>query len=403
MLTSLFAFLLFFQADPVAAGIKALDEKRYADAVGLFEKAAAAEPKDYAAHFHLALANSLLNKDDAAIAEYKKTLELKPGLYQAELNLGMVLLRQKHAEEAAGHLEAAAKQKPDQFRPSLYTGEAALQAGNAVTAEEYFKKAAELDAKSAAAESGLAHAIAKQNRLDDAAPHFRKAAELDPQYRDSLLELGSLYEAQKRTAAAIEIYQQFPDNPGVKERMGELLLESGKTAAAIQDLEEAVKKAPTAANRFALATAYQMEKQPEKAEPLLAAALKDEPGNIDLHAAYGRSLRDQKKYPPAEQEFARVVQARPASLEAWGDWSAMLILLNQDPQALAALDKIRELGGEKPGHFYFRAIILDRNKQLKGALENYEKFLGVSNGKNPDEEFKARQRVRIIKNELAKR
>jgi len=168
-------------------------------------------------------------------------------------------------------------------------------------------------------------------------------------------------------------------------------------------LEEAVRKSPTAANQFALATAYQMEKHPEKAEPLLAAALKEEPGNVELHASYGRSLRDQKKYVPAAQEFSRVVEARPQSIEAWGDLSAMLILLNQDTQALAALDRIRALGGEKPGHFYFRAIILDRNKQLKGALENYEKFLSVSDGKNPDEEFKARQRVRIIKNELAKR
>jgi Tfp pilus assembly protein PilF len=398
-----FALLLFFQADPVADGLKALEEKRYADAVALFEKAVAADGKDYSVHFHLALANSLLNKDDVAIVEYKKALELKPGLYQAELNLGMVLLRQKQAAEAEGHLEAAAKQKLDQYRPSVYTAEAALQAGHAEKAEEYFRKASALDPKSAAAESGLARAIAKQNRLDDAAPHYRKAAELDPSYRDSLLELGSLYEQQKKMAEAIEIYQQFPENAAVKERLGELLLESGKTEAAIADLEEAVRKSPSPANRFALATAYQMEKHPEKAEPLLAAALKDEPGNIDLHASYGRSLRDQKKYAPAEQEFSRVVEARPQSLEAWGDLSAMLILLNQDAQALAALDKIRALGGEKPGHFYFRAIILDRNKQLKGALENYEKFLSVSDGKNPDEEFKARQRVRIIKNELARR
>jgi len=41
--------------------------------------------------------------------------------------------------------------------------------------------------------------------------------------------------------------------------------------------------------------------------------------------------------------------------------------------------------------------------QLKEALAAYNKFLETSQGKNPDEEFKARQRARIIQHELDKR
>ena len=67
-------------------------------------------------------------------------------------------------------------------------------------------------------------------RIADAAPHFEKAAELNPNYRDGLLELASLYEAQKQSAEAIAIYQKFPDNPGAQERLGELLLASGQAA-----------------------------------------------------------------------------------------------------------------------------------------------------------------------------
>jgi hypothetical protein len=40
---------------------------------------------------------------------------------------------------------------------------------------------------------------------------------------------------------------------------------------------------------------------------------------------------------------------------------------------------------------------------LEPALENYEKFLTLSENKYPDEEFKARQRVRILKREISKR
>ena len=50
-----------------------------------------------------------------------------------------------------------------------------------------------------------------------------------------------------------------------------------------------------------------------------------------------------------------------------------------------------------------RAIVLDKIKQYKPALESYQRFLEISQGQSPDEEFKARQRVRIIQKELSKR
>src|SRR5215467_9621668 len=81
-------------------GRKALEAQKYEDAAADFSKAVAAEPSDYTAHFHLALADSLLKRDSEAIAEYKKVLELQPDLYEAQLNLGILLLRQKDAESA---------------------------------------------------------------------------------------------------------------------------------------------------------------------------------------------------------------------------------------------------------------------------------------------------------------
>src|SRR6185369_5159262 len=134
----------------------------------------------------------------------------------------------------------------------------------------------------------------------------RKAAELDPTLRESLLELAGNYERDKKTAEAIEIYKQFPDNVGAKQRLGELLLSSGQAASAIPELEEAVQKSPTPGHRYALAMAYIENKQPEKAAPLFEQALQSEPGNLDLRMTYARTLRELKKYPAAAQEFYRV-------------------------------------------------------------------------------------------------
>src|SRR5579864_8107603 len=109
----LFAPITDYQGE----GLKALEAKQYEQAVQLFTQAVQTDPADYAAHFHLALAFSLLGNDAEAIPEYQKTLELKPGLYQAELNLGILLLREKRAKDAVPHLDAAAQAKPKEFRP----------------------------------------------------------------------------------------------------------------------------------------------------------------------------------------------------------------------------------------------------------------------------------------------
>src|SRR5512140_997471 len=106
------AALLLQTANPAADGTKALNEKRWDDAAGLFAKAIAAEPTDYTSHFNLAFAFSMLHRDDAAVAEYRKTLELKPGLLPAELNLGVLLVRVNQPKEAVPLLASVVKQKP---------------------------------------------------------------------------------------------------------------------------------------------------------------------------------------------------------------------------------------------------------------------------------------------------
>lgn len=389
--------------DPSAEGMKALEARNYEQAVQSFTKATEADPKDYAALFHLALAYSLAGKDAEAVPRYKRVLELKPSLYEAELNLGVLLLGGKQSREALAYLESAAAKKPKEFRPNFYLAEALVAEGRFNDAEPRYVAALAADPKSAAAEAGLGRALARQNRLPEAEPHFRHAAELDQAYREVLLELASLFEAAKRGSDAIAIYRQFPDNPAVRERLGELLLESGKSEDAAANLETAVASSPTTANRLALAMAYLRLKQMEKALPLLQQTVAAEPSNPELRMTYGRALRDAHRYPDAAQQFYRATQLKPDSKPAWNEFAAMLILTGNYPQALAALDKIASLGGETVAHHYFRAMIYDKARQYKEALACYEKFLSMSQNQHPEEEFKARQRIKVIKKELSRR
>ena len=52
---------------------------------------------------------------------------------------------------------------------------------------------------------------------------------------------------------------------------------------------------------------------------------------------------------------------------------------------------------------YLEALCFDRQQLYKEALPAYEKFLAAAGGKMPEEEFKGRQRLRIVKRMVEKR
>lgn len=354
---------------PYELGMKALEAKDYPAAVAAFETAIAGDDSDYAAHFHLALAHSLTGDNARAVEQYRKTLSLKPGLYEAEINLGLLLFQQKDYAGAEPLLKAAAEKKPD----------------------------------NATAVAAHGRALLELNKLAEAETVLKKAVALDASQKDTLLGLAQKYEDAKQVEQAVALYKEFLDRPGVAERLGNLMLSTGRTGESIAFLEDAVKTSPTAANHYALAIAHLRNKDTAKAGEQFERAVALEPRNAQLRMSYGGFLRDQRKIAPAAQQYYIAVQIDPALKEGWSEFGAMLLLLEQYPQAVAAFEKLQALGDARAPVYFFKAIALDHMKQFKPAKESYEKFLALCEGKFPDEEFKARQRIKVIEKELARR
>ena len=180
-------------------------------------------------------------------------------------------------------------------------------------------------------------------------------------------------------------------------------MQNQQYAEAIPRLEAAYSTEQNQANRRALAAAYVFTSQLEKALPLLQDAANAEPRDYDLRMMFARALRDRKAYPAAAAQFAEAAKLKPAEPKTWNELGSMLYLTGSYPQALSAFDRARDLGENSPGNWFLRAIILDKLKQTKPALDAYQHFISMSLGKNPDQEFQARQRIRILKRELEKR
>lgn len=391
------------QADPAAEGAKALEKQDYPAAIRLFTEAVTKDPQDYYSQFSLGLAYTGTNEIPKAVAAYRKTLAISPKLYEAELNLGILLTASGEAAEAAALLADAAAQKPKEFRPAISLAEARFAANQFDQAAEAYQAAIDLDPKSAASALGLARCFVRQKQLERALPWYRKAAELDARYRDAAFEAGQDLEKGGQLEAAIALYRELPQSALAQARLGQILLDRNQPGDAIAPLEFAASQSPDPAIRNALLEAAVRAKQPDKALGIVDRLIAAQPRDPENYLLRGRLLRDQRKFAEAAASFYAVTKLKPDHVEAWNEFAAMLISLERYDQAIAAFDRLRELNAERPPHFFFRAIIYDKLKQPKPALEAYRKFLEQAGGKYPDQEFQARQRARIIEKELSKR
>jgi protein O-GlcNAc transferase len=388
--------------DSQAAGLAALDRKDYQQAKQIFSDLAAADARDYSALFNLALAETALQEDEQASIHFRKVLGLKPGLYEAELNLGILELRRKRPAEAAPLLRDAVKQRANQARPQRYLGDALLASGDFNGAAEAYRAALAIDPKAAVAELGLGQSLMRQARLDDALPHYRQAVVLDPALKSYLLEMAAAFSAAHKTDHALALLKEFPDDASAREESGRLYLAAKRPADAVPEFQAAVALSPTAANRLALATAYLESGQSDDAKPLLERALTSDPNDFDLRMALGRIHRDKRDYLAAANQFLAAARLKPDSVAAWNEAVSVLVLAEQYPEALAALDKVHNLNADTAGDLYYRAMVLDKLHQVKPALASYRRFLELSQGQHPDQEFVARQRSRILEKEASR-
>lgn len=386
----------------VRRGMAALEGQRWAEAEGAFAEAVAKNGESVEARFHLALAQSLQGKDSEAIANYGRVLQANPELFEAQLNLGVLYLRAKQTEPALEWLGKAVGQRPEQERPNYFFAEAQAAAGNWEEAERHFRKALEANAGEPAARAGLARAIARQGRLKESLPYYREAIAADAGAKPMLLELAQAMEDKGLYAEAAQLYQEFPENAAAKERLGVALLKGGQAAEAVQQLEAAVKKSPTVANRLALATAYLRSQREADALPLLNDAVTLEPKNPELRLALGRIYRQMKQLDKAVGHFAEAVRYDQNSQVAWKDLATTLFLAGQWEGAQSGFARARALGDSTPSLHYLEALCFDRQRLYKQAKASYEAFLAQSKD-NPEEEFKARQRLKTVNKELERR
>ena len=236
--------------------------------------------------------------------------EILESLLGTEIALGKI-------SESLSRIEKVAGEKPNDANLQRLLGIALLASGQGPAGEAKLRRAIELDPNNLGAYQGLARYLLGSNRVqegiatyeaavqkqptsaplhftlatlyegvgrrDDAMPHYEEAVKLDPNLAVAKNNLAYLMaDAGSNLDRALDLAQeakaQLPENGNVADTLGYVLLKKGIPEAAIGYLQESEASfkpgdADLGIVRVHLATAYEANKQPEKARETLSRAI----------------------------------------------------------------------------------------------------------------------------------
>ncbi|HEV2022271.1 MAG TPA: tetratricopeptide repeat protein [Terriglobales bacterium] len=381
-----------------------IEKKDWAAAERELREAVAKDAKNYRAWFDLGFVFNETDRRPEAIDAYRKSVAAQPDVFESTLNLGMLLAASGSAE-AETFLRAATKLKPTEkpqegwARTWGVLGDV-LKEKNPAEALSAYAEAAKFDPKDPRPRLAAGGVLERQGNLKAAETEFQKALELDPNSAEALEGLVQVHTQGKRWAEAEAALRQLlklePANAAARVQLGRVLMELGRKDEGVAELEAAAKDSTDPVAERELAAFYLEAKQYEPAALHYRRLLSRDPKNAELHHALGLVLTGQGKFAEAEAVLVAAVNSDPKLKEAYFDL-AFAAQRNKDyATAIQALDTRARFYPENPGTYFMRATAYDSLKDFKQAAQNYHQFLLVANGKYPDEEWKARHRLKAI-------
>jgi tetratricopeptide (TPR) repeat protein len=385
----------------------ALARKDFPEAVKALKAFLATQPGTPEVWSDLGYAYTGLGRPDEAVQAYQKALELAPDLFAARLNLGILLVDEKQPQAALEHLQKATTLQPENVRAHLNYARALAQTNQPEAARKEYQETLRLNPRLAPVELELGQFELQQKRPLAALTAFGTARGLDPKLVEAELGAASAAEAlndDKEEAAHLENYLAArPDDQTVQFRLARLYLKEKQYEKARDAFESIYRVKPDLPGLTAeLGDVNALLKKLPEAEKYYRLAVSAQPGDAELHRALGQILLNQQKYPEAEKEFRAALQLDSHNREAAIGLAFSLNFQRRYAEAIPLLEKLASAPDADADTFFVLATCYDHLRARKEALANYERFLKLSGGRNPDQEWQATQRAKLLRRELAK-
>jgi Flp pilus assembly protein TadD len=381
-----------------------IDANNFDAAVAPLQKFIAEKPEVAFAHFQLGYAYTALKRGDEARAEYERAIALDPRMPEAYLNLGILLLDKQEYAAAVAPLSKAVELLPAQSRPRSLLAIAQERSGDQEGAARSFEGVLHLDPNDSAANHYLGELDLRRGKPAEAETRFRHALEVRPDAPEALQGLARSLEAQNKPEAA-DAYRKYlavvPGDAGARARLIHLLANNQEYDAALAELDRAEAGKPPSLDSLRLRADIEIaQKKFADAIVTLQQAIALAPSDAQLIGGLGRVYLQKRDFASAEKALKAALQIDRNNLAYWKDLSSTYYLSGNCQATIATLDLIAKAEPPASGAWFIRALCYDKLHQFKPALESYEKFLALEQGKTSDQIWQAQERSKVLKHML---
>ena len=301
------------------------------------------------------------------------------------------LLDKGDIAKAVSELKAVITQNPDNAVARFNLGRAYFAQGLPEEAKQMFQKAVELKTDYVAARLGLAELQVQKGEYSNALTSVDAILTLDRNNINALLIQSAALLGQKKYGESRShldaMAKQFPNSPDVYFQMGVLNLSEQKFKEAESSFQKSYQLNP--ANSRGLIGVVETEMAQNKSEDALQVLQSESdkaPNRLDFHLALAKTATRLGKYDKAISEYQKILDAIPQNTREKGgvylQMGEVYRRKGDDPSAISALQKSREILPESSPVLTTLALTLDHASRTPEAKQVYEVAIKIepSNG-----------------------
>src|ERR1017187_7618738 len=255
---------------------------------------------------------------DAAVIQFKKSLQADPKFAEAHYQLGLAYLHQQppHVKEGYFELRQAAELDPKNLKARLEMGNILWSAREFKRAEDEARKVIEQDPDNAEGYSLLGTSLFALKDSDGALQAYNKVIELKPNDSGAYLNRGVLYASMKKDAEAEADFRKAvslnPKNLEAYSNLSRFYQYKQEPAKAEEILQEGIKNDPDSpANYLRLAAMLLQEKRMADAETVIGNLRNRLPKNTDVAGAIAEFYLAARNPDAAIKEYQRGLSIDP--------------------------------------------------------------------------------------------
>jgi len=290
---------------------------RASDALAIYDAAIKAGLDLAVFHRKMGMILEFLDRSDEALAQYRIARQAAPDDKVARYLLAGMLARMGKADEAEAELRALLARFPNEVEALCRLAIISINKNDLASAEKAVAQAQQVDAAALAPKALLAEIRYRQKQTDEAERLARAILAERPDASDVRLLLAHILSSRKQFKEAVaelkSILAADPENLGCRYLMAGLYSEMGDTAAAEQELLGILQKNPNHApsnNDLGYMWAERGTNM-AKAEQMIRAALKSDPDSPAYLDSLGWVMYKQGKFADAAKALQDATRAAP--------------------------------------------------------------------------------------------